>query len=736
MDRIKDSMNNSVQKIRNLAGPKVSQTSAVNGSTPAFNKKEFLLTNSSLDIHNTRIGDSLKSIRDAMTKTIKSNVKEDNQEKKKKKLDLYQLAQQFFSEALFVQQHSIGLEKIFREAGSSYRDIVDNQVSMDSYVDENIIEKLTKNMEIGKEIIKNQNDLKKAVSSRDSIEKKMKTVNDEAKAIEYQTDFDSLVNKVDSLRESTLALMYTLKSREYQNAMLIRDFMQQHLDFYESSAKILKSRIEAVDRDIADFIRQPIFGVDIEEHCRKEGRKIAAPIQICAEVLSEVGMKEQGLFRVPGNQNKVKRLRAALDAGAEKEIDDFINDPHTICAVLKLYLRELPSKLFPKNMNGGYTKAVEMINEGKDEQLKFIYYLLNQMPEVNRDNIAYLMKFLRNVTEFEKVVNMNASNLALMLSPNLFEENCTDKNYNPNVGAKFCELLIIHANVLFTNYDFDYSRRKVTKTKAFGGHYGGSVASFDSEYAFTDSRMSSGNGNHNDRNSNNYSIFKENKSKKGPIFCEYDDGTDNNSGRISQGSSICSLSIDNTSIPNNRYQLEKPSRPPFPPPQRHFKNSSSDSDRITFSTSTTETASPQLSQKSNFSKHDPKNNVPEVYESYANSYPQSPPLSSRVDSISSIISGDDGFNTSKGESLPEGAVFLPTNLIQVNNSQENSHTQQYSNIYPSLNVINSQAGSLLINTGEPVKPMISPKPRKAPSPPQQKEAESAKRLSEVTVTKL
>lgn len=729
MDRIKDSMNNSVQRIRSLAGPKSSQTTSANNQLSASNKKEFLLTNSVLDIHNTRIGDSLKSIRDAMSKTIKSNVKEENIEKKKKKLDLYQLAQQFFSEALFVQPYSIGLERIFKEAGSSYRDIVDNQVLMDTYVEEQIIEKLSKNMELAKEISKNQNELKKVVSNRDSIEKKMKTVTDEGKAVEYQTDFDSLVNKVDSIRESTLALMFTLKGREYQNAMLIRDFMQQHLDFYEKSAKILKNRIENIDKDISDFIRQPIFGIDIEKHCKKEGRKIAAPIQICAEALFENGMKEQGLFRVPGNQNKVKRLRAALDSGAEKEIDDFVHDPHTICAVLKLYLRELPSKLFPKNLNSGYLKAVDMITEGKDEQLKFVYYLLNQMPEVNRDNIAYLMKFLRNVTEYESVINMNASNLALMLSPNLFDENCIDKNYNPNVGAKFCEILISHANVLFTNYDFDYTRRKVTKTKAIGGHYGGSVASFDSDYTFTESRISSGNGNYNDRISNSYSIFKENKPKRVPMYHDYEDNLDNHLEKGSQGSSICSLSIDNTNSLNNRYQHEKPCRPTYPPPQRHFKNSSSDSDKITFSTSTGETASPQLSQKSNFSKNDTKANVGDIYENYANTYPQSPPLTKKVDSTSSMLLEDEGLTFLKSEPIPEGAIFLPTNLIEINNTTDKKKTH-FSNLNSPLNIINSQGGSLLINTGEGSKPAISPKPRKAPSPPKDNEADDGKRLSE------
>ena len=49
---------------------------------------------------------------------------------------------------------------------------------------------------------------------------------------------------------------------------------------------------------------KPVFGVPLEEHLRVTERKIAYPIELCVCALSELGMDEEGLFRVAGGQFK------------------------------------------------------------------------------------------------------------------------------------------------------------------------------------------------------------------------------------------------------------------------------------------------------------------------------------------------------------------------------------------------------------------------------------------------
>ncbi len=66
----------------------------------------------------------------------------------------------------------------------------------------------------------------------------------------------------------------------------------------------------------------------------------------------------QGLFRVSGNNNRIRRLKAAFDAhqinNSSLEIAEYINDPHSVCSVLKCYLRELPEPLMTHNLHSDW----------------------------------------------------------------------------------------------------------------------------------------------------------------------------------------------------------------------------------------------------------------------------------------------------------------------------------------------------------------------------------------------
>ena len=54
---------------------------------------------------------------------------------------------------------------------------------------------------------------------------------------------------------------------------------------------------------------KPTFGFPIEEHLFLQGREIAAPIDILSMWLMELGIEEEGLFRLGGNQSKMKLLK-------------------------------------------------------------------------------------------------------------------------------------------------------------------------------------------------------------------------------------------------------------------------------------------------------------------------------------------------------------------------------------------------------------------------------------------
>jgi hypothetical protein len=48
---------------------------------------------------------------------------------------------------------------------------------------------------------------------------------------------------------------------------------------------------------------KPVYGYPLEEHLRVTQRKVAFPIELCVCALLELGMEEEGLFRVAGGMD-------------------------------------------------------------------------------------------------------------------------------------------------------------------------------------------------------------------------------------------------------------------------------------------------------------------------------------------------------------------------------------------------------------------------------------------------
>ena len=51
-----------------------------------------------------------------------------------------------------------------------------------------------------------------------------------------------------------------------------------------------------------------MYGVELDEHLRVTNRQIAFPIELCVCILWEIGMNEEGLFRVPCGNFHVEEI--------------------------------------------------------------------------------------------------------------------------------------------------------------------------------------------------------------------------------------------------------------------------------------------------------------------------------------------------------------------------------------------------------------------------------------------
>ena len=57
---------------------------------------------------------------------------------------------------------------------------------------------------------------------------------------------------------------------------------------------------------------QPVYGIALEEHLSLKTSEIAEPVLMCIFWLIELGIDEEGLFRVAGTTTKVKMIKVSF----------------------------------------------------------------------------------------------------------------------------------------------------------------------------------------------------------------------------------------------------------------------------------------------------------------------------------------------------------------------------------------------------------------------------------------
>jgi len=162
-----------------------------------------------------------------------------------------------------------------------------------------------------------------------------------------------------------------------------------------------------------------VFGVSLVEIMQKQRLdhpRLQVPIVLlnCAHaVLLLDGHKTEGIFRISGNAQSLDLLK---DEIAECEyVDDFEN-VHNASSLLKLWLSSLASPLVPPNMAKQCTESID--NPQQSVQV------LNEMPEVHKKTLSFVVQFLQQFIVPEKsVTKMDEDNLAMTLAPVIFGHN-------------------------------------------------------------------------------------------------------------------------------------------------------------------------------------------------------------------------------------------------------------------------------------------------------------------------
>lgn len=97
-----------------------------------------------------------------------------------------------------------------------------------------------------------------------------------------------------------------------------------------------------------------------------------------------------------GSEKEVKALKERFIRG--KTIPPLGNcDIHVICGCIKDFLRSLREPIIPTRLWKNFSNAVQNIDDA--QAVRDLYAAINQLPQANRDTLAFLIQHLQRYVE-------------------------------------------------------------------------------------------------------------------------------------------------------------------------------------------------------------------------------------------------------------------------------------------------------------------------------------------------
>nr|XP_020143324.1 rac GTPase-activating protein 1 [Microcebus murinus] len=136
----------------------------------------------------------------------------------------------------------------------------------------------------------------------------------------------------------------------------------------------------------------------------------------CVNEIEQRGLTETGLYRISGCDRTVKELKEKFLRVKNVPLLSKVDDIHAICSLLKDFLRNLKEPLLTFRLNKAFMEAAEITDE--DNSIAAMYQAVGELPQANRDTLAFLMIHLQRVA-LSPHTKMDVANLAKVFGPTI-----------------------------------------------------------------------------------------------------------------------------------------------------------------------------------------------------------------------------------------------------------------------------------------------------------------------------
>ncbi|NXL65710.1 RGAP1 protein, partial [Chordeiles acutipennis] len=136
----------------------------------------------------------------------------------------------------------------------------------------------------------------------------------------------------------------------------------------------------------------------------------------CVNEIEQRGLHEMGLYRVSGCDKTVRELKEKFLRTKNVPLLSKVDDIHAVCGLLKDFLRSLKEPLLTFRLNKTFMEAAEIVDE--DNSVAAMYQAVGELPQANRDTLAFLMIHLQRVAQSPET-KMDVTNLAKVFGPTI-----------------------------------------------------------------------------------------------------------------------------------------------------------------------------------------------------------------------------------------------------------------------------------------------------------------------------
>jgi len=233
--------------------------------------------------------------------------------------------------------------------------------------------------------------------------------------------------------ELTAICLYFFAPSNKNVQNLIKEWLnlheRDHKPFYQSCLSRLKKVVEKGNRrGLIDpgepeillakrhIYQKSMFGTTLEEILATQNEQFPEleipwiQRELTSVIIRLGGLSTEGIFRLPGEIDRVNALRVDVEDYHVRNADD----PHVACSLLKLWLREMAKPIFPEEL----TEEILNTSENKEESIKII----SKLSDLTKTCLTHLIRFLQVFAQEEvsQKTRMDSANLAMVMAPNLF----------------------------------------------------------------------------------------------------------------------------------------------------------------------------------------------------------------------------------------------------------------------------------------------------------------------------